>query len=178
MHQVIHTIPNHPWSMYPDQPFCAHCNEKEALPKPGLATDKVQIAGMQYLPGNGGTSGTPAGPPVVRRGQDLTFLNEDYAASLMRHTVTTCRAPCNGAATANFPFFDCRIDSGVLGWMLEDAYVTTSATPSWTLNTRSVRPGYYAMFCRIHPFMRGSFYVAPTKADTRSKVLAWWRSLS
>jgi plastocyanin len=177
MHRVIRTVPNHAWSTYPDQPTCGPCDSKETRPAPGIATDVVHIAGMQYLPGNAGTSGSPAGPPVVTRGQNLTFVNEDYAESLMRHTVTTCRAPCDGPDATNYPFFDGRIDSGVLGWMFEDAYVTTSPTPSWTLHTQRLHPGYYTMFCRIHPFMRGSFYVAPKSAHTRSQVLAWWRRL-
>jgi hypothetical protein len=94
--RVIRTHINHPWSMYPDQETCSACDVKEPRPERGAETDVVHIAGMQYLPGNSGTSGVPLGPPVVTRGDELTFLNEDYAESFMRHTVTTCRAPCNG----------------------------------------------------------------------------------
>lgn len=157
--RVIATRINHPWSMYPDQMTCHDCDAHEPRPAPGSATTTVHIAGMQYLPGNAGTSGAPLGPPVVTRGQTLTFLNEDYAASLMRHTITTCRAPCDGAMTTNYPFYDGRFDSGVLGWMVEDAYVSTSPTPRWSLDTSRLRPGYYTYFCRLHPFMRGGFYV-------------------
>lgn len=175
--RVVRTHINHPWSMYPDQPTCRRCDHPGPRPKPGAATDVVHIAGMQYLPGTGGTSGPPAGPPVVARGQQLSFVNEDYADSLMRHTVTSCRAPCDGADTTNYPFFDGRFDSGVLGWMFEDAYVSTSTVPSWTMNTNDLRPGYYTFFCRIHPFMRGAFYVVPKADRTRSEVLSWWRRL-
>ena len=177
MQQVISTTINHPWSMYPDQPTCRRCDHAEAKPKPGAATNLVQIAGFDYLPGNGGTSGPPAGPPVVNRGQSLTFVNEDYAASLVRHTVTSCQAPCNGADMTNYPFFDGRFDSGVLGWMFEDAYVSTQTTPRWTMSTKGMNPGYYTFYCRIHPFRRGSFYVAPAGAKTRSQVMSWWRHL-
>jgi plastocyanin len=175
--QVIRTTINHPWSMYPDQPTCDKCDHPEAMPKPGPSTSVVQIVGMDYLPGNGGTSGEPAGPPVVTRGQGLTFVNEDYAESLMRHSVTSCKAPCDGADMTNYPFFDGRFDSGVLGWMFEDAYVSTQPTPQWTMQTKDMRPGYYTFFCRIHPFMRGSFFVAPAGAHSRAQVMSWWRRL-
>src|SRR3954451_22943522 len=161
--QVIRTEPGHPWSMYPDQPTCSKCDHKEARPKPGPAANVVQIAGMQYLPGNGGLSGEPAGPPGRGRGGTLTFLNEDYANSLMRHTVSACDAPCNGMDTTNYPFLNGQFESGVLGYMWEDAYVSTSTFPKWSLDTSRMRPGYYTFFCRIHPFMRGSFYVAPQR---------------
>lgn len=175
--KVIHTGINHPWSMYPDQPTCSKCDHPEAKPKPGPATDVVQIAGFDYLPGNGGTSGEPAGPPVVTRGQSLTFVNEDYAASLVRHSVTSCRAPCDGADMTNYPFFDGRFDSGPMGYMVEDAYVSTQSTPTWTMSTQDMHPGYYTFFCRLHPFMRGSFYVVPAKDHTRAQVMSWWRRL-
>jgi plastocyanin len=175
--QAVRTTINHPWSMYPDQMTCMHCDHPEAKPKPGMATTSVQIADMQYLPGSGGTSGSPTGPPVVTRGQQLSFYNEDYADSLMRHTVTTCREPCDGGMTTNYPMYDGRFDSGVLGYMVEDAYVSTSTVPAWTLDTAHMRPGYYTYFCRIHPFMRGSFYVAPAKDRTRAQLLTWWRML-
>jgi plastocyanin len=175
---VIRTNINHPWSMYPDQPTCSPCDHKEARPKPGPATDVVQIADMQYLPGNGGNSGLPNGPPVVTRGDTLQFVNEDYADSLMRHTVSSCNAPCNGAGMmTNYPFLNGQFESGVLGYMWEDAYVSTSTTPQWSLDTRTMKPGYYTFFCRIHPFMRGDFYVAPKSARTRAQIMAWWHSL-
>jgi len=176
--EASHTTINHPWSMYPDQMYCTKCDHPEAKPKPGASTTTVHIADFQYLPGNEGTSGSPAGPPVVARGQKLSFYNEDYADSAMRHTVTSCRAPCDGPMATNYPFFNGHFDSGVLGYMFEDAYVSTSTTPNWTMNTADMKPGYYTFFCRIHPFMRGSFYVAPSKDRTRPQIIAWWRSLS
>jgi plastocyanin len=178
--RVARTTINHPWSMYPDQPTCANCDHPEKAPEPGPATDVVQIAGMQYQPGNGGSSGPVLGPPVVSRGQDLTFVNEDYSESLMRHTVSTCHAPCNGMGMmTNYPMYDGKVDSGVLGWMFEDAYVSTQPTPRWTLHTSGMHTGYYTFFCRLHPFMRGAFYVAPKDVATgsRADVMSWWRNL-
>ena len=43
--------------------------------------------------------------------------------------------------------------------MIEDAYVSGETFPRWSLDTSHMRPGYYTYFCRLHPFMRGSFYV-------------------
>jgi plastocyanin len=174
---VTRSVLNHPWSMFPDQPVCSTCDRREPLPEPGSATGRIEMVGMQYLPGNGGTSGQPAGPPTVAQGQPLVFDNEDYAAGLMRHTATACAAPCNGSETANYPMDNGQFDSGVLGYMWEDAYVSTTPTPTWTLDTSRMRPGFYTFFCRLHPFMRGSFYVTPKQATTRSAVLSWWRSL-
>jgi hypothetical protein len=45
------------------------------------------------------------------------------------------------------------------------------------LDTSTLHPGYYTFYCRLHPFMRGSFYVVPTGAQQRSQVLSWWRNL-
>ena len=179
--QVVHTDINHPWSMYPDQPTCAKCDHPEKKPEPGPTTSTVTIADMQYLPGNQGMSGAADGPPVVARGADLTFVNADYPQSLMRHTVTTCRAPCDGMGMmTNYPMYDGHVDSGVLGWMFEDAYVSTQTTPKWTLDTSGMRTGYYTFFCRLHPFMRGAFYVAPkgVASGSRADVMSWWHGLS
>ena len=87
------------------------------------------------------------------------FVNDDYAAGLVRHTITTCKAPCNGLAMANYPFPDGVIDSGPMGYMVEDAYVSYRTVPMWELDTSSLNPGYYPYYCRLHPFMRGAFFV-------------------
>jgi plastocyanin len=139
---------------------CVKCDRPGPLPKKGPATTVVHIAGFQYLPGNLGFEGAPAGPPVVQRGDKLEFINEDYAAAGVRHTITSCRAPCNGSYTVNYPFHDGAFDSGALGYAWEDAYVTARDEPYWSLDTSKLKPGYYAYYCRLHAWMRGSFYVA------------------
>jgi plastocyanin len=161
--QIVHTVLNHPWSTTMLQHACTRCDHRARRPAPGPATTVVHIAGMTYLPGAAGNSGQPAGPPVVTRGQDLRFVNEDYPAGAIRHTVTACKNPCNGPEATNYPFPDGRFDSGVLGYMWEDAYVRTNTAPSWILHTAGLEPGYYTYYCRLHPFMRGSFYVTPKK---------------
>jgi len=107
----------------------------------------------------------------------LTFVNDDYPQSLMRHTVSACNAPCNGSGMmANYPFLNGQFESGVLGYMWEDAYVSTQTLPEWALDTSRLKPGYYSFFCRIHPFMRGAFYVVPKGARTRSDIMRWWQT--
>jgi hypothetical protein len=159
--EVTRTVINHPWDMYPEQHVCheGHCDTPAANPAPGIATNVVHIANFAYLPGQQGMTG-PAGPPVVTRGQGLTFINEDYGLfGLVRHSITSCKAPCNGMVAANYPFPDGAVESGPLGYMVEDAYVSYQTTPQWTLDTSALDPGYYAYYCRLHAFMRGGFYI-------------------
>jgi len=47
-----------------------------------------------------------------------------------------------------------QFDSGELG----DAGAPTAGTDTWRTPT-NLDPGTYTYFCRIHPFMRGSFRV-------------------
>ena len=93
-------------------------------------------------------------------------MNEDYALfGLVRHSVTTCKAPCNGMATANYPFPDGGVvESGPMGYMVEDAYVTTTTLPKWTLDTASLNPGYYAV---LLPASTRSCAAASTSSSPR-----------
>ena len=72
------------------------------------------------------------------------------------HTITACRAPCTATTGVAYPLANgpVRFDSGELGYGgPPSADRNTWATP------KSLRPGTYTYFCRIHPFMRGSFRV-------------------
>ena len=111
------------------------------------------------MPGNLGFSGAPAGPPVIERGDTIEFINEDFAAGGVRHSITSCRAPCNGEYVVNYPFHDGVFDSGPLGYGYEDAYVTTRDEPRWSFDTSELKPGYYSYYCRLHAWMRGGFYI-------------------
>ena len=159
--EIVRTLPNQEWPEHHAMPTCTRCNKPGPLPKPGPRTNVVHIAGHQYLPGNLGLEGEPFGPPVVTRGEMLEFINEDYAAGGVRHSITSCRAPCNGEYVVNYPFHDGVFDSGALGYTWEDAYVTAKDEPHWSFDTSSLKAGYYAYYCRLHPWMRGSFYVRP-----------------
>ena len=157
--EVTRSVINHPWNMYPRQHVChpGHCETPGPPPAPGPAApgNVVHIADFAYLPGQQGASA----PPVVQRGDPLTFVNEDYSLGLVRHSVTSCKAPCNGMATSNYPYPDGVLDSGPMGYMVEDAYVSYQTTPTWELDTATLNPGYYVYYCRLHAFMRGAFYV-------------------
>lgn len=157
--EVARTVTNQKWMMHHPLETCTDCDERQGAPEAGPATNLVHIAGFQYLPGNGGMEGQPAGPPVVQKGDELTFVNEDYAVAAVRHSVTSCRAPCNGEYVANYPLWDGEFHSGALGYMWEETYVNARSEPTWTLDTSELEPGWHTYFCQLHPWMRGSFIV-------------------
>lgn len=157
--EISWTVPNQKWPEHHPMKTCERCDKPGPLPKPGPETNTVHIAGFQYLPGNLGYEGEPFGPPVVQKGETLTFINEDYALGAVRHSITTCRAPCNGDYTVNYPFHDGEIHSGALGYMWEETYVTARSEPYWELDTSKMDKGYYTYYCQLHAWMRGGFYV-------------------
>jgi plastocyanin len=75
------------------------------------------------------------------------------------HTITSCKAPCTGSTGIAYPLANAKIqfDSGELG------YGPNGLTPAANRNTwktpKNLPVGTYTYFCRIHPFMRGSFRV-------------------
>ncbi|MGH2735286.1 MAG: cupredoxin domain-containing protein [Actinomycetota bacterium] len=157
--EVTRTVPNQKWPQHHPMPTCKRCDRPGPLPKPGPRTNIVHIAGHQYLPGNLGNEGEPFGPPVVDKGDALTFINEDYAEGGVRHSVTSCKAPCNGPYTVNYPFHDGNFHSGALGYTYEETYVTAKDQPRWELDTSKLDEGYYTYHCQLHAWMRGGFYV-------------------
>lgn len=158
--QVIGSMPNREWPEEPD-PTCepGTCDSERPEPEPGPRTNVVHIAAFSYAPGNLGTSGQPFGPPVVERGEKLRFVNEDWALGGIRHTATTCKAPCNGPYVSNYPFHDGSFDTGVLGATPLDTYITVRTEPTAEIDTSDLEPGRYTYFCRLHPSMRGSVIV-------------------
>jgi plastocyanin len=119
---------------------------------------RVGIANFAYLPGDQFSAMSTPDPPVVRAGQSLRFGNLDASASIL-HTVTACRAPCNGATGVSYPIADAPVDfdSGQLGYG-PAGYTAASNRAEWQ-TPRDLSPGTYTYFCRVHPFMRGSFRV-------------------
>jgi plastocyanin len=125
------------------------------LPSGALNPGTVNILGFNYrlgdlrLPGSGGL------PPVVERGQSLTFVNQDDPKRLY-HSITSCKAPCNKSTGIAYPIADgpVQFESGTLG---TDRPITTGSV-SWS-TPKNLKPGTYTYFCRIHPFMRGAFRV-------------------
>jgi plastocyanin len=141
----------------------------DPLKLPGFPTadSQVDIKGFSYLSDIDG--GVSRNPPTILPGQSLTFKNFDAVPSVNAfHTITACKAPCNGSTGIAYPVADGPVtfDSGELGFNGQgDAAPASLATgpaagrDTWTV-PRGFGPGTYTYFCRIHPFMRGSFRVA------------------
>ncbi len=142
----------------------------------------VDIANFLYQ--NGGfsaLSGFPEDlmkPPVIRPDGTLTFTNQDALFGQPQdqqawHTITACRAPCNKGSGIGYPLANGPVDfdSGELGYgsglnanvtigsnELHDAAARRTLLRGGT--AKSIKRGTtYTYFCRLHPFMRGSFRV-------------------
>ncbi|MBV9915725.1 MAG: hypothetical protein JO153_04415 [Solirubrobacterales bacterium] len=139
-------------------------------------THKVVIGGFRYTPGDFASTGSDRCTPTIRRGQSLTFVNDDsladgklgfplpgqpapatfldYIHSIF-HSVTACQYPCGLDTGISYPLANGagNYDSGQLG-----PDTPAVGKLSWSTPT-SLKPGTYTYFCRIHPFMRGVFRV-------------------
>jgi plastocyanin len=134
----------------------------------GPSMSNVFIENFVYGVGDFNLPGKKSRPPVVRAGQSLTFTNLDATTSISAHdsayhTITACKAPCTATTGIAYPLANAKVqfDSGELG------FGPPGFTPAANRNTwqtpKSLRPGTYTYFCRIHPFMRGSFRVVSDK---------------
>jgi plastocyanin len=111
----------------------------------------LPIADFAYV----GDMSEAATIPTVKQGGYLVFRNND-ASKGIPHTITACKAPCDGATGIAFPLANGQpqFDSGEL------ANYGAPASGKATWQTPSdLPPGTYTYFCRIHPFMRGAFRV-------------------
>ncbi|HEU4976486.1 MAG TPA: hypothetical protein VFT50_15440 [Baekduia sp.] len=140
----------------------------------GSSPSNVDIKGFVYGSGDLSVPGRSGRPPVIRVGRSLRFTNLDATLGLKStpklaayHTITACRAPCNKDTGIAYPLADGRVefDSGELGYgpYLPLQGFAGKFTPAKGTNTwktpKHLKPGTYTYFCRIHPFMRGSFRV-------------------
>jgi plastocyanin len=155
-------VPNRPWGMHDHDSLCGAdlgappCDKPDTHRPPGDFTDQVTISNFLYTPGDMGMNGDMGNPPRVHFGQSLRFVNADQSADI-RHSVTTCNAPCNGPYVGNYPHANGIWDSGTLGYDAIDG-----GTPDPVADTPANLPvGRYTYFCRIHPWMRGEFDVVP-----------------
>ena len=155
-------VPNRPWSTNHKDIFCGlelgsfPCDRPEQPRGEGEFTGTVQIANFLYVPGDLSLGDPLGNPPKVRQGESLQFVNADQAAGI-RHSVTTCPWPCNGAYVANYPLADGVWDSTTLGYDPIDG-----GNPNPVATTPpDLAAGKYSYFCRIHPWMRGAFEVVP-----------------
>ena len=127
--------------------------DPQTLPSGQLA-DQVNIFDFVYGPGDMANYQTV---PTVKAGQALTFTNlDDKTGKGLWHTITSCKEPCNLSTGIAYPVADADVqfDSGELG----TGGVPTADRLTWNTPT-DLSPGTYTYFCRIHPFMRGSFRV-------------------
>jgi hypothetical protein len=128
------------------------------------ASTGVDIRNFVYGQGDMSLPGAKGRPPVIRQGGTLTFRNLDSTKGqdsnlAIYHTITACANPCNKAAGIAYPLANGKrtFDSGELGF---GPRIATAAENRATWNTpKNLSPGTYSYFCRVHPFMRGSFRV-------------------
>ncbi len=116
-------------------------------------------------------------PPVIGPDETLTFTNQDALFGQPQdeqawHTITACRAPCNKGPGIGYPLANgpVEFDSGQLGFGTGLNGNVTIDSNSYTTPPLGVpaqgrqggdtkRGATYTYFCRLHPYMRGSFRV-------------------
>ena len=125
------------------------------LPSGAVNPGTVDILGFNYQLGDLRVPGSTRLPPVIAPGQSLEFRNGDVG-NRVYHSISSCKAPCNRSTGVAYPIADgpVQFESGTLG---DDRPVTTGQV-SWR-TPNNLESGTYTYFCRIHPFMRGSFRV-------------------
>jgi hypothetical protein len=135
--------------------------DPRGLPDGATVDNGVAVANFTYMPGDAGLSSGFQDPPVVARGQSLRFGNFDAPESIL-HTITACRQPCTGSTGVSYPLANGPVDfdSGQLGYG-PGGLTAAAQRPDW-YTPASLPPGTYTFFCRVHPFMRGSFRVSGT----------------
>ena len=141
-----------------------HGDENTGLPDPTALPDgpvfgadsAVTIDNFSYSQGDLSVSGPDGAPPIVKQGTPLTFTDNDGEPAF--HTITACKQPCNRSTGIAYPVADGPVDfdSGELGG---NGAPPTNGQKSWT-TPENLPAGTYTYFCRIHPFMRGSFRVS------------------
>ena len=128
-------------------------NLPDGLVNPGT----IEIGNYAYSKGGFNLPGSFGRPPVVKKGQSLTFkLSANDQGKEIWHSLTSCKSPCNKSTGIAYPIADgeFQFDSGQLG-LGGDPTVNrdTWSTPS------DLPVGTHTYFCRIHPLMRGSVRV-------------------
>ena len=86
------------------------------LPDGASPTGPVDILDFKYTLGDLSLSGQSGLPPVVQRGQPLTFRNADDGRKIY-HSITSCKAPCNRSTGIAYPIADGQVqfESDTLG---------------------------------------------------------------
>ena len=151
-------------------------NPVKLLDGPVVEGKQVLIDGFIYKQGNMTATGMAGRPPVIQQGKTFTFVNKDapkgltgqvFAASggdlPIYHTITSCKQPCNKSTGIAYPLADGDVtfDSGELGYG-PGGFTAAANRDTWDV-PKDLPKGTYTYFCRVHPFMRGSFRVVPNK---------------
>jgi plastocyanin len=121
----------------------------------------IGIEDYKYEQGDLAGIGVAKRPPRVKAGKSLTFLNDDAAQSVNTfHTLTGCKEPCNRSTGIAYPIANGprTFDSGQLGFNYAGFNAPAAGRDTWK-TPKNLNPGTYTYFCRVHPFMRGSFRV-------------------
>jgi hypothetical protein len=139
----------------PRPPGILHDPRKEP---DGPRASRVDISSFLYGQGDLSAPGRLGRPPVVSAGQPLTFVNDDASRNIF-HTITSCRLPCTATTGIAYPLANgpAVFDSGELGF--GPLGITAAANRMQWSTPAGLPAGTYAFFCRVHPFMRGSFRV-------------------
>jgi plastocyanin len=126
------------------------------LPDGSVNPGFVDLLDFKYSLGDLSLGDPVRNPPVIRPGQTLTFRDAGDNAKRIYHSITSCKAPCNRSTGIAYPIADGNVqfESGTLG----TGNPATTGALQWTTPS-NLPEGTYAYFCRIHPFMRGSFRV-------------------
>jgi len=138
-----------------------HGGKPTSLPDPRQLPDgsenpgNVDVVDFKYQLGDLSLPGPAGLPPVIRPGETLNFRNQLDNQKQIYHSITSCKAPCNRSTGIAYPIADgsVQFESNTLGSQLPATGALEWRTPP------DLNPGTYTYFCRIHPFMRGSFRV-------------------
>jgi hypothetical protein len=149
-----------------------HGGNATGLPDPALLpgaptpANPIGIEDYDYAQGDLDGAGSLANPPKIKAGQSLTYKNLDAApATNAFHTLTACKEPCNRSTGIAYPIANGPVtfDSGQLGFNSPSPPYAGFNAPAADRDTwqtpKNLKPGTYTFFCRVHPFMRGSFRV-------------------
>jgi plastocyanin len=135
------------------------------LASAGKPLGPIDIQDYTYQQGDLQVPGKDGRPPTVKAGQSLTFVNLDGSQPAdSYHTLTACRAPCDRSTGIAYPIANANVsfDSGQLGYNSTPFNAPAIGTDTWK-TPKTLKPGTYTYFCRVHPFMRGSFRVISAK---------------
>jgi len=122
---------------------------------PTVGGGNIDIVDFKYAVGDLSLAGSAKDPPVIPRGQSVTFTNLEGGGQQLYHSITSCKAPCTGKTGIAYPLADGKVsfESNTLGTQIPASGAVSWRTPP------NLKPGTYTYFCRIHPFMRGAFRV-------------------